>query len=232
MKRIRRGSVGVLAVGCLGVVLSACSGQGDGAASASQSSVAGFGSGGGGGLDPLFIGADGGADMPCVACIESSCSTQLSALEGELKAIEQATQAAFKCVEQNKCFSLFWNDHDAGAGSGQSAVEACVAACEADAGVSDRDAAEGELMTLTQALESCVSTSCASSCPGADHDAGGGHLSGNPHDAGVADTDAAGNGNGNGTGNGQGGGNGQGDRDCGTDSTDGGNGHGHGGFGF
>lgn len=213
MKCIRGTSVLVTTVVSLAVALIACSGGSDDSGSASQASIGGFG---GGGFDPLFMGADGGAAGTCATCIEGSCSTQLAALEAELKAIHTATAAAFTCVEKAGCLANFWNSHDAGA---KAAVSACIAACEVDAGVPDRDAAESDLMGLAQALETCVDTSCATACPGADHDAGGVKITGPVHDA-SADANAA-PGNGTGIGGSSSGGSTTSGRDCGTDSDSG-----------
>jgi hypothetical protein len=221
---ISRRLVGLLSASGLGMVLLACSGQGGDAGGVGQS------------VDPLLGGGDGGAANSCVSCIESSCGSQLAALEAELKTIHTATEAAFTCVQNNGCLSLFWSDvHDAGPAGAEQAVSACIAACDAAAGVPDRDAAESDLMSLTDALKTCVDTSCATVCPGADHDAGGAHLTGPTHDSGtVSAVDAGvGNGTGNGSGNGSGSGSGSGGNgfgntaDCGTDF-DSGDGHHHG----
>ncbi len=219
MIRIRRRLVGALSVGCFGLVALACSGQGGDSRGVGQS------------VDPLLGGASGGMASSCATCIESACSSELAALEAELKTIHTATKAAFTCVQDSGCLSLFWSDlHDAGAAGAKQAVMACIAACDADAGVADRDAAESSLMMLAQALETCVDTSCASTCPGADHDAGGGHLSGAGHDAGTAAAPDSGGGNGTGIGSGSSGGGADAGSasDCGTGGSSGGGGRHHG----
>ncbi len=49
-------------------------------------------------------------------------------------------------------------------------MSACIAACEADAGLPARDAAANAVGSLASALDTCVDTSCASQCPGAAND--------------------------------------------------------------
>jgi hypothetical protein len=170
MISIHRRSAGLVTFAFLGIALIACSSAGEGAGSTS-SAFSGFGQGGG--FDPLLMGSDGGFGGACASCIESSCSSQLSALEGELHALHSATHAAFACVQANKCLSLFWEADDGGKAAAKEAVLACIAACDAEAGLPDVDAAEGELATLADSLQGCVETSCAASCPFADQDAGG-----------------------------------------------------------
>jgi len=199
MNRTHRRSAGIMSVACLGIALAACSGQGGEATGQS--------------VDPLLGGGPGGGfASPGAACIEASCSAQLSALEAELKTLHAETEAAFACVEQNKCLALFWEQDDAGHAAAKDAVLACIAACDADAGL-DVDAAESE---------GCVATSCASTCPGA----GGGYHSNHDasaanDDAGTASDDAAtsedgSNGNGTGTGPGNGTGPGSGNNGPGS----------------
>jgi hypothetical protein len=207
MNRTHRRSTGIMSVACLGIALAACSGQGGEVTGQS--------------VDPLLGGGPGGGfASPGAACIEASCSAQLSSLEAELKTLHTETEAAFACVQQSKCLALFWEADDAGHAAAKDAVLACIAACDADAGL-DVDAAESEVTVLAQSLEGCVATSCASTCPGA----GGGYHPGAPtnddasaanEDGGATSDDAgatnedAGSGNGTGTGNGTGPGSGSG----------------------
>jgi hypothetical protein len=137
--------------------VAACSNQGD--SSATEQS-----------LDPL-LGGDGGplsADggNPCAVCIQQSCGAQLTALETELKTLGTAAATAFTCVRDNKCLSMFWTHRD----GGRAAASACVAACDAESGLPDRDAARGAVSSLATALDQCVDSSCASQCPGAAND--------------------------------------------------------------
>jgi hypothetical protein len=169
MISIHRRSAGFVTFAFVGIALIACSAGGEGTGSTS-SAFSGFGQGGG--FDPLLMGSDGGFGGACATCIESSCSSQLSALEGELKALHSATHAAFGCVQANKCLSLFWEAGDGGKAAAKEAVLACIAACDAEAGLPDIDAAEGDLAGLTEALQSCVESSCAASCPFANQDGG------------------------------------------------------------
>jgi hypothetical protein len=231
MNRIRRRSAGIISVACLGIALAACSGQ-------AGSEVTGQS------VDPLLGGWGGGGGLsPCAQCIESSCSTQLSALEAELKALHSATQAAYACVEQNHCLGLFWEDQDSGFAAAHNAVQACIAACDADAGLPGPDAGESEVQILAQSLEGCVETSCAATCPGA----GGGFHGANEdsgtvsedgavvsEDGGVVSDDAGNNGTGNGNGTGPGnddsGAGSTGASDCGAGGGGGGGSGGWGGF--
>jgi hypothetical protein len=170
MISIHRRSAGLVTFALVGIALIACSAGGEGTGSTS-SAFSGWGQGGG--FDPLLMGSDGGFGGACATCIEGSCSSQLSALEGELKALHSATHAAFACVQANKCLSLFWEAGDGGKAAAKEAVLACIAACDAEAGLPDVDAAEGDLAGLTESLQSCVESSCAASCPFANQDAGG-----------------------------------------------------------
>jgi hypothetical protein len=141
-----------------GVAVGACAAQGDGSATEQS-------------MDPLLdpdggpLTADGG--HPCAACIQQSCASELTALETELKTLRTEASSAFTCVRDNKCLSLFWTDRDAG---GRAAVSACIAACNADAGLPDRDAAVSTVRMLAGALDTCVDSSCAMQCPGAAND--------------------------------------------------------------
>jgi hypothetical protein len=120
-------------------------------------------------LDPLLVG-DGGAgafsrdggENACAACIQQSCDSELTALEAELKTLRSEAMSAFTCVKNDSCMSLFWSD--AGAG-GKAAVSACIESCDTSAGLPSRDAAKSDISPLAQALETCVQSSCSSTCP-------------------------------------------------------------------
>jgi hypothetical protein len=127
-------------------------------------------------LDPLLFSRGGDAGIPdsgvfaCPACIQSSCSDSIRALETELKNLGSEARSAFDCVVSSHCFAMFSIARDAGGAAGRSAVEACVAACDTDAGLPDRDAARSAVMTLVAAVDACVDSSCATQCPGAARD--------------------------------------------------------------
>jgi hypothetical protein len=80
----------------------------------------------------------------------------------KLKSLRTEATTAFTCVRNDSCLSLFWTDRDAGA---RAAVGACIDACNADAGLPDRDAARSAVSSLASALEQCVESSCSSQCP-------------------------------------------------------------------
>lgn len=126
-------------------------------------------------LDPLLL-PSGDAGFPdsgvfaCPACIQSSCGDQITGLETELKTLRTEARTAFECVVSSHCFAMFAVARDAGAAAGRAAVEACVAACDSDAGLPDRDAARSAVMSLAEALDQCVDSSCTAQCPGAGRD--------------------------------------------------------------
>jgi hypothetical protein len=119
-----------------------------------------------------LLGVPGDAGIPdsgifaCPACIESSCSDSISALATELKTLGTEAHSAFDCTVESRCLAQFGTVGDAGAAAGRAAVEACVAACDADAGLPSPDAAQSEVTSLVDAVNQCVETSCAASCPG------------------------------------------------------------------
>jgi hypothetical protein len=184
------------AIACIGIALVACSGSGN-----PQPPVS---------VNALFSGVDGGGSAgPCISCIETSCSAQVTALETELTAVHAARHDAFECVRDSDCFASYWSDaRDAGLAAAHAEVQQCIAACEAEAGV-DHDADVGDLRSLAQALETCVETSCSAQCPGASHDADGGQSGGHARNGGGGGN-GWGSGGGNGGGGGHGGGGGQG----------------------
>jgi hypothetical protein len=114
----------------------------------------------------LLLGADGGmlsvdGGPPCASCIESSCGPELSALETDLMTLRTEARSAFTCAVDSRCLALFVTDRDAG----RSAVADCVAGCAEDAGLPPVDAAVSGVRSLATALDSCVTSSCASKCP-------------------------------------------------------------------
>jgi hypothetical protein len=113
------------------------------------------------------VAEDGGPT--CVSCIETTCGSELSALQTELKSLRTETRSTIACVVDSQCLGLFFTDRD----GGRTAVSDCIASCAEDAGLPALDAAASDVRSLATALESCVDTSCAASCPGArrDHDA-------------------------------------------------------------
>jgi len=117
-------------------------------------------------LDPLLsaAGADGGG--ACVSCIQASCATELNALEVDLKGLRTEATSAFQCVRDSACFSSM-TQRDAG---GRAAASACIAACVSDAGLPAPGAAASTVQGLAAALDQCIDTSCASTCPGAAND--------------------------------------------------------------
>lgn len=147
----------------LGSVVTACAGPGPGSTSEPS----------GQSLDAL-LGGDGGLSVdggnPCAACIQTSCSTELTVLETELKTLKAEATSAYACVRDSKCLSLFWVDRDAGKAAASAAVSSCIAACEADAGLPAPDAALSAVRAAGSALDACVDQSCASQCPGAAND--------------------------------------------------------------
>jgi hypothetical protein len=126
-------------------------------------------------LDPLIslprdAGFPDSGIFACPACIQSSCSGDVTALETELQSLRTEARTAFECVVSSHCFAAFSIARDAGVAAGRAAVEACVAACDTDAGLPDRDAAKSAVMSLAEALDTCVDTSCTAQCPGAAKD--------------------------------------------------------------
>jgi hypothetical protein len=131
-------------------------------------------------LDPLLVGDGGvgavardGGENACPSCIQQSCNSQLTALETELQSLRSEAMSAFTCVRNDSCLSLYWND--AGTG-GTAAVGACIASCDADAGLPDRDAARSEISSVADSLEQCVQSSCSSECPAAAAHGDGGFV--------------------------------------------------------
>jgi uncharacterized membrane protein YgcG len=175
------------AIACVGIALVACAGSDD-----PQPPVS---------VNALFSGVDGGGSAgPCITCIETSCPVQVTALETELTSVRAARHDAFECVRDSDCFASYWRDaRDAGPAAAHAAVQQCIAACEAEAGV-DHDADVGDFLSLAEALETCVETSCSAQCPGADHDADGGQHGGSPGNGGGGNGGGSGGGNGGGHG--------------------------------
>ena len=159
----------VLFLGCLGLtsISVACSSGGTASTSTGETSP-------GQSLDALLIGGDGGLTSdagghPCVSCVESACAAPIAAVQAELKSLRMEAADAFACVRDNACFSLFFTDRDAGRASASTAVKACIASCETEAGLPSRESAMKALETLAATLDTCVDSSCQSQCPEPAH---------------------------------------------------------------
>jgi hypothetical protein len=151
----------------VGTVVPGCAGAstGSGTSESTAQSIDALLLGGASGIAP-----DGG--NPCVSCVQSACGSEVTALETELTTLRTEAVATFTCVKDSRCFSLFFVNRDAGRAAAGAAVQACIAGCEADAGLPSREAAASAISGLAGALDMCIDSSCASQCPGAanDHD--------------------------------------------------------------
>ena len=159
----------ILLLGCIGLTGSAACSSG-GTVSPAENSA-------GQSLDALLLGGDGGigrdrdaAKPPCLACIESGCGTQITAIETEVTSLRTEAKDAFACVRDNACFSLFFTDRDAGHAAADTAVKACLTSCESEAGLPSREAAMKTIEGLASALDMCIDSSCQSQCPEPRHD--------------------------------------------------------------